>query len=102
MFVAILVIAAFIMLFFEHFARITVDMNAPHAAGGLWDPDDEFFYDVLHVEHGSAAPYVGDYVAFVQQRADFARADQRAVPPHGRAHGWHGEALRLHLHALRR
>jgi hypothetical protein len=42
--------------FFEHFARITVAMNASHEAGGLWDPADEFFYDVLHVEHGPSIP----------------------------------------------
>ena len=39
--------------FFEHFARITVAINA---RTGLWDKTDGFYYDVLHVEGGESQP----------------------------------------------
>ena len=42
--------------FFEHFARITVALNASSDQGGLWDRQDHFFYDVMHVEHGESVP----------------------------------------------
>jgi len=35
--------------FFEHFVHITDAMNAM-GGGGLWDDDDGFFYDKLHVD----------------------------------------------------
>ena len=35
--------------FFEHFVHITDAMNAM-GGGGLWDDDDGFFYDKLHVQ----------------------------------------------------
>ena len=42
--------------FFEHFARITVALNAANEAGGLWDRRDGFFYDVIHEEDGDHVP----------------------------------------------
>jgi hypothetical protein len=42
--------------FFEHFSRITVALNASSSDGGLWDRQDGFFYDVLHVEHAESVP----------------------------------------------
>ena len=39
--------------FFEHFLYIADAMNNIAGEGiSLWDEQDEFFYDVLHVEHG--------------------------------------------------
>ncbi len=39
--------------FFEHFLAIADAMNNLGGRGvGLWDPDDQFFYDVLHLPHG--------------------------------------------------
>jgi hypothetical protein len=43
--------------FFEHFLYIAgalngVDIDAPP----LWDPDDEFFYDVIHLDDGGYVP----------------------------------------------
>ena len=39
--------------FFEHFLAIADAMNDLGGRGiGLWDPDDEFFYDVLHLPQG--------------------------------------------------
>jgi len=45
--------------FFEHFLHIAEAMN--HIGGdeggvGLWDDDDKFFYDVLHLPDGSMQP----------------------------------------------
>src|SRR3712207_7443575 len=40
--------------FFEHFARITVAINA--RTGGLWDKEDGFYYDVMHVDGGESVP----------------------------------------------
>jgi hypothetical protein len=42
--------------FFEHFARITVALNASSDQGGLWDRQDGFFYDVMHVENQASVP----------------------------------------------
>jgi hypothetical protein len=40
--------------FFEHFLHIAEAMSGMCADGaGLWDDDDEFFYDVLHLPDGS-------------------------------------------------
>ena len=41
--------------FLEHFTHIAAAMNAGES-GGLWDDDDGFYYDVLHVEHGESIP----------------------------------------------
>jgi len=39
--------------FFEHFLAIADAMNNLGGQGiGLWDPEDEFFYDVLHLPQG--------------------------------------------------
>ncbi|MBA3549087.1 MAG: glucosidase [Nannocystis sp.] len=39
--------------FFEHFLAIADAMNNLGGGGiGLWDPEDEFFYDVLHLPEG--------------------------------------------------
>jgi len=43
--------------FFEHFLHIAEAMNNLGDAGiGLWDAEDEFFYDVLHLPDGSKRP----------------------------------------------
>ena len=43
--------------FFEHFLYIAEAMNNIAGEGiSLWDPEDEFFYDVLHFEHGENIP----------------------------------------------
>jgi len=43
--------------FFEHFLRIARAMTAEHHYGrGLWDEDDGFFYDVLHMPDGRVVP----------------------------------------------
>jgi hypothetical protein len=43
--------------FFEHFLHIAEAMNNLGEAGiGLWDPQDEFFYDVLHLPDGAMVP----------------------------------------------
>ncbi|MDE2292830.1 MAG: glucosidase, partial [Elusimicrobia bacterium] len=41
--------------FFEHFLRIAAAMNGLGGAG-LWDEEDGFYYDVLHLPDGSARP----------------------------------------------
>lgn len=43
--------------FFEHFLHIAAAMNHMGREGvGLWDPKDEFYYDVLQLEDGTAIP----------------------------------------------
>jgi mannosylglycerate hydrolase MGH1-like protein len=43
--------------FFEHFLHIAEAMNNLGEAGiGLWDDEDKFFYDVLHLPDGSMVP----------------------------------------------
>ncbi|HEY3699857.1 MAG TPA: hypothetical protein VGK97_11030 [Spongiibacteraceae bacterium] len=43
--------------FFEHFLQIAAAMNNLGEAGiGLWDDDDKFFYDVLHLPDDSMMP----------------------------------------------
>jgi len=43
--------------FFEHFLHIAEAMNNVGEAGiGLWDEQDQFFYDVLHLPDGSMVP----------------------------------------------
>jgi hypothetical protein len=43
--------------FFEHFLHIAEAMNNVGEAGiGLWDENDKFFYDVLHLPDGSMVP----------------------------------------------
>jgi hypothetical protein len=43
--------------FFEHFLHIAEAMNDIGEAGiGLWDEDDEFYYDVLNLPDGSMMP----------------------------------------------
>ena len=43
--------------FFEHFLRIATAMNNRGGHGGsLWDPQDEFFYDALHLPDGTHIP----------------------------------------------
>jgi hypothetical protein len=43
--------------FFEHFLHIAEAMNNIGDSGhGLWDNDDKFFYDVLHLPSGDAMP----------------------------------------------
>jgi hypothetical protein len=43
--------------FFEHFLYIADAMNNIAGEGiSLWDEQDEFFYDVLHLEHGGNLP----------------------------------------------
>jgi hypothetical protein len=41
--------------FFEHFLAIAGAMAGVESGHGLWDPDDGFFYDVLHLPDGSSA-----------------------------------------------
>jgi hypothetical protein len=41
--------------FFEHFLAIAGAMAGVETGHGLWDPDDGFFYDVLHLPNGSSA-----------------------------------------------
>ena len=43
--------------FFEHFLYIAAALNSLGDAGqALWDDDDEFFYDVLHIEPDTVLP----------------------------------------------
>ena len=43
--------------FFEHFMYIAAALNDIGADGiPLWNKDDEFFYDVLHMDDGSSTP----------------------------------------------
>jgi hypothetical protein len=42
--------------FFEHFLYIAAAMDRAGEGAGLWDEADGFFYDVLHLPDGSAAP----------------------------------------------
>lgn len=43
--------------FFEHFLRIARAMTSEYRGGkGLWNEDDGFFYDVLHLPDGSNIP----------------------------------------------
>ena len=42
--------------FLEHFIYIAHAINAPLDAGGLWDTEDGFFYDKLHLGDGSMVP----------------------------------------------
>ena len=43
--------------FFEHFLQIAEAMNNLGGAGiGLWDNEDKFFYDVLHLPDGGMVP----------------------------------------------
>ncbi len=43
--------------FFEHFLQIAEAMNNIGDEGiGLWDDDDKFFYDVLHLPNGAMTP----------------------------------------------
>lgn len=43
--------------FFEHFLAIAKAMNDIGGSGqGLWDEEDEFFYDVLHLPSGEIKP----------------------------------------------
>src|SRR6185369_1936903 len=43
--------------FFEHFLYIAEAMNNIAGEGiSLWNEEDEFFYDVLHLEHGATIP----------------------------------------------
>ena len=43
--------------FFEHFLQIAAAMNNVGDAGiGLWDAEEEFFYDVLHLPDGAMVP----------------------------------------------
>jgi hypothetical protein len=43
--------------FFEHFLYIAEAMNNIGGEGiGLWDEEDEFFYDVLHLPNGESRP----------------------------------------------
>jgi Glycosyl hydrolase family 63 C-terminal domain len=40
--------------FFEHFLQIAGAMNSPKNKFSLWDEDDQFYYDALHKQDGSA------------------------------------------------
>lgn len=43
--------------FYEHFLYIARAINLPDMGhDGLWDPQDEFYYDVLHLPNGSHIP----------------------------------------------
>jgi len=43
--------------FYEHFLYIARAINLPDRGhDGLWDPEDEFYYDVLHLPNGSHIP----------------------------------------------
>ena len=42
--------------FFEHFIYIANAINAPIEEQGLWDAEDGFFYDKLHLPDGPAVP----------------------------------------------
>ena len=43
--------------FFEHFLHIALAMNNIGGSGiGLWDEQDEFYYDVLHMPNGDVKP----------------------------------------------
>lgn len=42
--------------FLEHFMQIAHSINRPSAEGGLYDPDDRFFYDHLALPDGSRRP----------------------------------------------
>ena len=44
--------------FFEHFLSVAGALNGVGVDSGapLWDPDDEFFYDVLHLDSGEYIP----------------------------------------------
>lgn len=43
--------------FYEHFLAIAVAMSSPDQYGrGLWDDDDGFFYDVLHLPNNAYQP----------------------------------------------
>ncbi len=40
--------------FFEHFLQIAGAMNAPKNKLSLWDEEDQFYYDCLHAQDGTA------------------------------------------------
>src|SRR5690606_38551744 len=43
--------------FYEHFLYIARAINLPDMGhDGLWDPNDKFYYDVLHLPNGSHVP----------------------------------------------
>ena len=43
--------------FFDHFMYIADAINSPAGQGiGLWDPEDEFFYDKLVLSDGTHIP----------------------------------------------
>ena len=76
--------------FFEHFARITVALNASSDQGGLWDHQDGFYYDVMHVEHGESVPLrvrsmvgLSPLYAAARDRQRGARRASPASPPGG-------------------
>ena len=42
--------------FLEHFIYIAAAINEPIESGGLWDGEDGFFYDKLHLDDGRRVP----------------------------------------------
>src|SRR5204862_632530 len=42
--------------FFEHFLHIAEAMTAIGSQRGLWDEQDEFYYDVLHIPEQGPTP----------------------------------------------
>ncbi len=42
--------------FFEHFLYIAAAINRQHDQGGLWDENDGFYYDMLHLPDGGYHP----------------------------------------------
>ena len=42
--------------FLEHFMQVAHSINKPSSEGGLYDPDDAFFYDHLALTDGSRRP----------------------------------------------
>jgi hypothetical protein len=52
--------------FFEHFLYIAAAMNDVGGSGlALWDPEDEFFYDVLHTDEGTTRMKVRSMVGLI-------------------------------------
>ncbi|MEO8453252.1 MAG: glucosidase, partial [Gemmatimonadota bacterium] len=79
--------------FFEHFLSIAKAMtNIGNAAIGLWDGDDQFYYDVLSLPDGSSVPLrlrsmVGLIPLFAVETIDQAQLD--ACPGFAKRLDWY-------------
>ncbi len=80
--------------FFEHFIYIADAINGTDGRPGLWNDEDGFFYDVLHLPDGhvpaAADPVVRRTDPAVRGRDARAGGDREAAP--GCAGGWSGSS----------